>query len=164
MTRNKSIYQQYKRTLCYFKISLWSESISPWLLLASLFYKCKRYPCFFFSCTPDKMKLNHANSLAEQTVFKHMTENWWLLHAFKYLFIDNVCFQYPFCLLPYEIISLITDESLYFPPFVYSYLLQCLCCYHLGDVRGKQNALHDLELTIKEGYFIVEQEIILKTV
>ncbi|CAC5418861.1 unnamed protein product [Mytilus coruscus] len=61
----------------------------------------------------------------------------------------------------HELKPLITDDSLPFPPVVYSYLLQFLCCYHLGDYIGKLNALHDLELTIRERYFVFANDDIL---
>ncbi|CAC5418867.1 unnamed protein product [Mytilus coruscus] len=169
--KNKSFYKQYKRIFGYFKISLKSDSITSWLLLATLFYKCKRYrECLdiinycLFSCTPDKIYLHCTNSLTEQTVFKQMQQKWGLLHAFKYLMIENVCFQYPFCLLPNELISLITGERLRFPPVVYSFLLQLLCCHHLSDYRGKHNALDNLELTIRKRYFIFPNKKIFRIV
>ncbi|VDI08166.1 Hypothetical predicted protein [Mytilus galloprovincialis] len=169
--RNKSFYKQYKILFCHFKISLQLYSVTSWLLLASLYYNCKRFrECFdiinycLFSCTPDKIYLHPANSWAEQTVFNQMNQSQGLLHSFKYLIIENVLFQYPFCLLPNELIALINGESLQIPPVVYSYLLQFLCCYHLGDSRGKHNALYNLELTIRKRYFIIPNKIIFKTV
>ncbi|CAG2218920.1 unnamed protein product [Mytilus edulis] len=143
--KNKSFYQRYKRLFVLFKISLQSNSVSSWLLLASLFYKCKRFlECLdiinycLFSCTPHMIDLHPANSLAEQTVFKQMKQILGLLLALKHLLIEYVCFRHPFYLLPNELMSLITDVMLHFPPVVYSYVLQFLCCYHLDDKRGKK--------------------------
>ncbi|VDI59937.1 Hypothetical predicted protein [Mytilus galloprovincialis] len=169
--KNKSFYRQNKKLFGHFKMSLQSDSVSSWLLLASLFYKCKRFrECLdiinycLVSCTPDKIYLHAANSFAEQTVFQQMEKKWGLLHAFKYLMIDNVGFHYPFCLLPNELISLISCKPLIFPPVVYSYLLQFLCCHRLQDYIGKLNALQNLELTRRERYLIYPNEHILKIV
>ncbi|VDI01962.1 Hypothetical predicted protein [Mytilus galloprovincialis] len=162
MARNKLFYQQYKRTLFYLKISLRSSSISTWLLQASLFYNCKRFhECLdiinycLFSSNPDKIHLKYANSLADQTVFNQIKQKWGLLYAFKYLMIEPVRFRYPFYLLPHELKPLKVDEYCSIPPVVYSYLLQFLCCHQLGYNRGKHDALHDLELTVRNQYLIM---------
>ncbi|XP_071142027.1 uncharacterized protein [Mytilus edulis] len=171
--RNKSFYKQYKRLFVYFKISSQSDSVSSWLLVASLFYVCKRFrECLdiinycLFSCTPDKIYVHTANSLVEQTVFEQMKQRLGLLLAFKHLVIEDVCFQHPFYLLPNELISLVTCEHprLIFPPVVYAYLLQFLCYYHLDDCRGKHNALHNLELTIREQFLIFPSKSMLNRV
>ncbi|CAC5418865.1 unnamed protein product [Mytilus coruscus] len=168
--KNKTFYRQYQLAVCKCKISLQSDSISSWLMLASLFYKCKRfhesldvinYSLSWFN--PDKIYLHIANRLAEQTVFKKIKQRFGLLLAFKHLIVEDVCFRHPFCLLPDELIPLITGYSLYFSPVVYSYLLQFLCCYHLGDYRGKHKALYDFELTIGERLFMFPSLDIVRT-
>lgn len=75
--RNKSFYNQFKRTLGFFKISFQRDSISSWLLFASFLFKCKRFPeCLVIinyslsNCTPDTIFLDFENSLLEQTVFR----------------------------------------------------------------------------------------------
>lgn len=130
--KNKSFYKQYSRMFGHFKISLQADYVSSGFLVASLFYKCERYQEFFgiinyslfISCTPDtcKIYLHRANSLAEQTVFKEMTHKFGLLHAFKYLRIENLCFLYPFDLLPNELTSLTDDSTCFIPTVVYSYI------------------------------------------
>ncbi|CAC5418864.1 unnamed protein product [Mytilus coruscus] len=109
-------------------------------------------------CSPDMIHLHLANSLVEQTAFEEIKHRCGLLLAIKHLVIENVCFRHPCCLLPDELIPVITGESLIFPLVVYSYLLQFLCCYQLRDNRGKQKALHDLELTINKRCFISPSE------
>ncbi|XP_071142022.1 uncharacterized protein [Mytilus edulis] len=171
MARNKLFYQQLKKSLCSFKISLRSSSTSTWLWLASIFYNCKRFQeCLdiinycLFSSTPDRIYLNFANSLAEQTIFNQMKQKWGLLYAFKYLMIDAVAFQYPFYLLPDELKSLIVGKYFCIPPVVYSYLLQFLCFYQLGNNRGKHDALHDLELTVRNQYLIRPDKFTLRNI
>ncbi|XP_076084391.1 uncharacterized protein LOC143055134 [Mytilus galloprovincialis] len=98
--KNKSFYKQYKRLFGHININLQSDSITPWLLLSSLFYKCKRFrECLYiinyllFSCNPDRIYVHLANSLAEQTVFKQMKQTLGLMHTFKYLIIEHIYFQ-----------------------------------------------------------------------
>ncbi|XP_071142020.1 protein mab-21-like [Mytilus edulis] len=95
--KNKSFYKQYKRLFGHINIRLQSDSITPWLLLSSLFYKCKRFrECLnminycLFTCTPDRINVDFAYSLAEQTVFKQMKKTLGLMHACKYLILENV--------------------------------------------------------------------------
>ncbi|CAC5418863.1 unnamed protein product [Mytilus coruscus] len=167
---NNSFYKQYKNTLFYFKISLQSDSVSSWLLLASLFYNCKRYlECLeiIHFClsrfTLDKIYIHVANNLTEQTIFKKMKQRFGLLITFKYLIIGFLNFKNPFGLLPNELKSLIRGNRIDFPPVVYSYVLSCLCYHHMRDYRKKLNALSDLELTVKERYFVFPSAILLKT-
>lgn len=115
-------------------------------------------------CTPNMVRLNFTNSLVEQNVFKEMKHRCELLLAMKHLIIENLYFRYQFCLLPEELIPLIVEERLLIPPVVYSYLQQFLCCHHLGNYTGKQNGLHDLELTIREQYFILDNILTLRIV
>ncbi|CAG2198219.1 unnamed protein product [Mytilus edulis] len=111
--------------------------------------------CFRFNSTPDRIYLKYANTLAEQTIFNQIKQKWGLLYAFKYLMIDGVEFLKPFYLLPHELKPLIVDEYCSIPPVVYSYVLKFLCCHQLGYNRGKHDALHDLELTIRNQYLIL---------
>ncbi|CAG2221770.1 unnamed protein product [Mytilus edulis] len=120
IARNKLFYQQYNRSLCYLKINIRSLPMSAWLLLASLFYKSKRFQeCrviinyFLSRCSPDMIHLNFTNSLVEQTLFKDMKHRCGLLLTFKNLVIINVCFRHPFCLLPDELMPLIHGKNVY---------------------------------------------------
>ncbi|VDI01960.1 Hypothetical predicted protein [Mytilus galloprovincialis] len=160
---NNSFYKQYKSTLFYFKIGLQSDYVSSWLMLASLFYKCKRYwECldilhFCLSCvTPNKIYLHVANNLTEQTIFKKMKQRFGLLITFKYLITNFLNFRKPFGLLPNELKPLIRGNRIDFPPVVYANVLSFLCYHHMRDYRKKLNALSDLELTVKERYFVLK--------
>lgn len=136
-------------------------SISPWLLLASLFYKCERFlECLYIiNCgisifSPNKILLHSANSLAEQTVFNEMKQKCGLFNAFKHLVNGNVCFPYPYSLLPDEMEHLtfkirVDREVLSLSPDDYWYFLQILCCYQVGDDRAAEKATHDFELKKK---------------
>lgn len=109
----------------------------------------------FIQMHPDMIHLRFVKKLGSADWFYRNENQMWFLLAMKHLIIENVCFQFPFSLLPDELKPLIDRYFICIPPVVYLYLLQFLCFYHLGDNRGKNNALHDLELTVKEQYFIV---------
>lgn len=83
-----------------------------------------------------------------------MKHRYGLLLAMKHFVIKDVWFRNPYCFLPDELKPLIAQGNILIPPVVYSYLLRFLCVPHLGDNRGKQISMHDLELTIRERYFI----------
>lgn len=133
-------------------------------MLASLFYKHKRFhECIdvlnygLSKCSPDKIKLHSDNSFSEQTIFRKMKDAIGLLSTCQHLLIESVQFHAPFCLLPVEltpVLKLFDEDFLMFPPVVYLKMLQFLCLHHLGDSRGKRNSLRELELTVRELYFI----------
>ena len=42
------------------------------------------------------------------------------------------------------------------PSVAFAHFLKFLCFYHLGNQRGKREAFRDLQLTVIEGYFIIQ--------
>ncbi|CAC5393323.1 unnamed protein product [Mytilus coruscus] len=168
-TSNKLVYELYQiHSLC-FKAGLYFDAISAWSLLASLFYKQKRFHeskditnYTLSKCTPDKIMLPFNNSLPEQTYFQKVKEAVGLLLTCKHLIIGMVLFTKPYYLLPVELFPLIQHDvrkkTFGIPAVVYLNMLSFLCVYHLGDNRGKLNALRDLELTIRERYFILPSD------
>lgn len=161
---NKYFYRQNNITLGSFRIGLFTDTLCSWLLLASFMYQCKRFKeCLYIinfclsKCTPDVIFLSISNSLKDHTVFQRMKQAVGLLLTCKHFIIQYSVFNYPFNLLPRELITLSQNtEIIMIPPVVYCNVLLCLCFHHLRDDGGKQNALHDLELTIREMYFIQE--------
>lgn len=156
-TRNKPAYRQYKRLLGCFKISLHSNSISSWLLLASLFYKYKR----FQECL-DIITYNLSNYSADTIQLRKIIKKCGLLVVHKHLVFEHIKFWHPFYLLPNELNSLKGIKELHFFPDVYSYLLRCLCFNQLGDHREKINALRDLELRVLVHFFFYKIRIFYK--
>lgn len=72
----------------------------------------------------------------------------------------------PFHFLPTEFVPLIGKTHtirMRFPLVVYLNVLLYFCLHHLGDNNGKIIALQDLELTISERYFIINNKEQLKT-
>ncbi|CAG2231753.1 unnamed protein product [Mytilus edulis] len=119
-------------------------------------------------CSPDRIQCYFADarySLEEQTVFNRMRQRVGLIATCKNLIIRNVVFNYPFTLLPTELTRLPRVYNfIYVPSVVYCHVILFLCFHHLRDARGKLTARRDLQLTIKERYFIRHDEITLKIV
>lgn len=168
--RNKYQYKQYQISLHCFKAGLYANTISVWSLLASLFYKQKRFHeskditnYTLSKCTPDKIMLPFNNSLPEQTYFQKVKEAVGLLLTFKHLIINSVWFTEPYYLLPVELTPLIQRAGFrnicIIPSVVYLNMLSFLCLHHLEDHRGKLNALRDLQLTIRKRYFILSNKL-----
>ncbi|CAG2231751.1 unnamed protein product [Mytilus edulis] len=140
----------------------WPNALSNWLLLASFMYQHKRFlECIDIinhcvsQCTPDKIYSFFKKNVEEQTAFQKMKKTVGLILTCKHLMYQDVHFFHPFQLLPTELTTL--PKSIFIviiPPVVYSNVLLFLCFHHLRDGRGKLNTLRDLELTIREMYFI----------
>ncbi|CAC5379453.1 unnamed protein product [Mytilus coruscus] len=168
---NKFVYKQYQTSFKYFEAGKHCDATSAWLLLASLFYKHKRFnECIdiinytLSKCTPDKIVLWQGVTLMEQTFFQKIKNKAGFLSKCKHLIIELLRFRSPFYLLPVELTPLIeTDRGdVLIPPVVYLNTLAFLCSHHLKDNRGKQVALQDLELTIRERYLIVPNKMMLE--
>ncbi|CAC5379439.1 unnamed protein product [Mytilus coruscus] len=166
--RNKYVYKQYQIRLHCFRAGLYNDAVSAWSLLASLYYKYKRFhECIdivnytLSKCTPDKIMLSLNHNLSEQTYFQTVKKSVGFLLVCKHLIIDNISLTKPNDLVPVELTPLLIqhDEiTCTIPPVVYLNMLSLLCLHHLGDHRGKLNALKDLELTIRELYFILPRK------
>ena len=172
---NKSFYRQNHIMFGSVKLGLSSDVLNSWILFASSLYQCKRFKeCIYIinyclsKCTPHKIASYISDdrySLEEQTVFNRMRQRVGLIATCKNLIIRDVFFYYPFTLLPTELTRLPRMGNLiYVPSVVYCHVILFLCFYHLRDVRGKLTARRDLQLTIKERYFIRRDEITLKIV
>lgn len=169
--RNKLFYKQYQRLFGFFRITLRSDSIISWLLLASFFYKCKRFrECTdvinysLSNCTLDKILLQRDNSLAEQTVFQEMKQKYGLMIAHKHVLYEYICFREPFSLLPSELTPITNELAVLIPPVFYCHLLKFLCFYQLGDNRGKIDAINDMDQTIRRRKLVILNEPMLEKV
>ena len=162
---NKSFYRQSHIIFGTFKIGLSFDVLNSWLLFASYLYQCKRFKqCITIisyclsKCTPDNIPLYYSVShfsLEEQTVFERMHRAVGLIATCKNLIIQDVVFYFPFILLPIELTRLPkVMNRMYIPSVVYCHVLLFLCFHHLRDNRGKLTAIRDIELTIRERYFI----------
>ncbi|XP_071179924.1 uncharacterized protein [Mytilus edulis] len=163
--RNKSVYKQYQVHFNCLNTGIYSDVNTAWSLLASFFYKHDRFhECIYIvnyclsKCTPDKIMLRLHNRFCEQTYFQRVKKAVGIILACKYLIVDMVLFKKPYHLFPVELFHIIPQDVrkdiFRIPAVVYLNMLSFLCLYHLGDDRGKLNALRDLELTIRKKYFI----------
>ena len=159
---NKATYKRYRKCLCHLLLGLNQDGISGWLLLASFFYTRKQYKecrtiirhCLHKS-TPDKILL--CNNMDKKCLNEfdkqlNMVQKPRFLHACKTIVVDDVKFIEPSCLLP-VILSHATGKPT-IPSVVFANFLDCLCLHHLNQDDEKWRALHKLQLTIKEMYFI----------
>ncbi|VDI01675.1 cyclic GMP-AMP synthase [Mytilus galloprovincialis] len=164
---NKSVYEQYQISLNCFKAGIHFNVTATWLLLASLYYKYRRFhECIdiinysLSKCTPDKILLHLDKTFKDQTYFQQMRKSVGFLSTCKHLVVENVWFRPPFTLLPVELTPLIESvvHAKFIPAVVYLNSLTFLCSYHLEDIRGLHTALRNLELTIRDKYFIIPNE------
>ncbi|XP_063406539.1 uncharacterized protein LOC134690495 [Mytilus trossulus] len=173
---NKSFYKYNHIIVGTVRIGLSFDVLNSWILFASFLYQCKRFKeCISIinyclsKCSPDKIPgyFSHVCcSLEKQTVFERMRQRVGLLATCKNLIIRDVVFYYPFTLLPKELARLqrIRRRLIYVPSVVYCHVILFLCFHHLRDDRGKLTALRDLQLTIRENYFMNRGEPSLLTV
>ncbi|CAG2187998.1 EXOC3 [Mytilus edulis] len=111
---NKSVYEQYQISLNCFKAGIHFNVTATWLLLASLYYKYRRFhECIdiinysLSKCTPDKILLHLDKTFKDQTYFQQMRKSVGFLSTCKHLVVENVWFRPPFTLLPVELTPLI---------------------------------------------------------
>lgn len=154
---NKSFYRHYYITFGIFKIGLYSNIMSAWLLLASFMYQQERFrECIdiinygLSKCTPDVISSYSEHNLKQHNYFHRMKQSYGLLVTCKKLYFQNINFHYPFSFWPKELTLLDDNEAISISPVVYSYVLSSLCCHHLRDVTGKLNAIRDLKSTLDD--------------
>ncbi|VDI33852.1 Hypothetical predicted protein [Mytilus galloprovincialis] len=157
--RNKNQYKQHKTCLSYLLMSINHDTVSVWLMLASLFYKEKQYnKCVILilyalsKCTIDKLIRGTELSVTQRLVIK-----WYLIYkqgvvrSLKFVLVDNVIFATS-AFIPLEL--LIVESGYEIPPIVYAHFMSFLCHYHMNNMRECRSSLRDLQLTIAENYFM----------
>jgi hypothetical protein len=73
--------------------------------------------------------------------------------------IGDVWYSRQSPLMPRELQPEVQDSTFYVPPVVMSHCLRFLCYNHLHNIVNRQQSLRDLNLTIKEKYFIPKNEL-----
>ena len=175
---NKQRYIQYRRCRSYLMIGLNHDAVSGWLLLASLFYRYKQYrECIHVieycltKCTPDKILLTLKPDVEDQSRFErfmHTLGRGKFLYTCKQCLIGHTWFFKSSRILPDEIRCVFGMTFLgkyqltMMPSVVLAHFLKFLCCCHLGNQRGKQEAFRDLQLTIIERYFFSQYQDIIE--
>jgi hypothetical protein len=82
-----------------------------------------------------------------------------ITRVLKLLLVRYVTFSPHSTLIPEELkLEVVHNFHYYLTPVVYSHFLRCLCYYHLNNVNQCYSALADLQLTISEDYFILNND------
>ena len=160
--RNKTQYNQYRTCLSYLLYNLHHDSVSGWLLLASLYYRMKHYNTALHivsyavsKCTPEKVYYQNNLSSEQYALIKTKTmQSISITRVLKLLLVRDVLFIPQSTLIPEELELEVAHILHNIPPVVYSHFLSFLCHYHLNNVNQCYSALADLQLTISEDYFI----------
>ncbi|XP_052081006.1 uncharacterized protein LOC127718971 [Mytilus californianus] len=162
---NKFKYKQYKSCLSTLLKNIYHDAVSGWLMVASLFYKTKQYNkalhIIMYSmskCTPEKLHRFMTMSDIHYQLLKLQTfhqKSFVCLQ--KTMFVDCMQFTKDSTIIPDELQINHKNGRMIFPSTVFAYFLNCLCHYHLNNVRQCQDSLQGLEMTTdEEDYFIAE--------
>jgi hypothetical protein len=160
--RNKTQYNQYRTCLSYLLYNLHHDSVSGWLLLASLYYRMKHYNTALHivsyavsKCTPEKVYYQNNLSSEQYALIKTKTmQSISITRVLKLLLVRFVFFIPQSTLIPEELELEVAHLPSGLPPVVHSHFLSFLCHYHLNNVNQCYSALADLQRTISEDYFI----------
>ena len=161
--RNKTQYNQYRTCLSYLLYNTHHDSVSGWLMLASFYYRMKHYNTALHivsyavsKCTPEKVYCQQNLSNEHRALIKIKTmQSISITRVLKLLLVSFVQFIPQSTLIPEELELEVAHISHILPPVVYSHFLSFLCHYHLNNVNQCYSALADLQLTIFEDYFIL---------
>ena len=161
--RNKTQYNQYRTCLSYLLYNLHHDSVSGWLMLASFYYRMKHYNTALHivsyavsKCTPEKVYYEENLSNEHYTLIKTKTiQSMIITRVLKLLLVRTVHFIPQSTLIPEELELEVAHFPYILSPVVYSHFLSFLCHYHLNNVNQCYSALADLQLTISEDYFIL---------
>jgi len=167
VNRNKDQYKQYRRHLCYLTQNIHHDAVSGWLMLASFYYKMKRYNTALYiisyalsKCTPEKVYYQANLSDWQYELIKTRTvQSLGITSILKLLHVRFVVFTEQSTLIPEELELEVVNNIHFLPPVVYSHFLLFLCHFHLNNVNQCYNSLRNLQLTISEDYFISDSMI-----
>ena len=164
--RNKTQYNQYRTCLSYLLYNLHHDSVSGWLMLASFYYRMKHYntainiTTYAVSyCTTEKVYYQKNLSREQYALIKNKTiHSMSIIRVLKLLLVRLGYFKRQSTLIPEELELEVVNNRHVLSPVAYSHFLRFLCYYHLNNVNLCYNALADLQLTISEDYFILDNE------
>jgi hypothetical protein len=148
-----------------------NDAVSGWLLYASFYYVLGQYNStlkiidhILSRCTPDMIMLHKAHYTTND--IKYYKQNAGcskitLNEKMRLATINDVRYVEQSTLIPHELKLEVQKKGGIFdvPPVVMSHCLRFLCYHHLYDIVNKQESLSDLYLTIKEKYFISENQL-----
>jgi tetratricopeptide (TPR) repeat protein len=161
--RNKTKYNQYRTCLSYLLCHLNHDSVSGWLLLASFYYRMKHYNTALnivsyavSKCTTEKVYYEENLSNEQYALIKTKTpQSISITRVLKLFLVRYVNFTRQSTLIPEELELEVVNGLHHLPPVAYSHFMCFLCHYHLNNVNQCHSALVDLQQTISEDYFIL---------
>jgi tetratricopeptide (TPR) repeat protein len=135
-------------------------------MLASFYYRMKHYNTAInivtyavSKCTPEKVYYQENLSSEQYALIKTKTiQSMSIIRVLKLLLVRLGNFKRQSTLIPEELELEVVNDTHVLSPVVYSHFLRFLCYYHLNNVNLCYSALADLQLTISEDYFILDNE------
>ena len=146
-----------------------SDAVSGWLFYASFYYVLGQNNTalsiidhVLSRCTPDMIVLRIINYTTYH--FKYYKQiigcsNITLNEKMRMATIDSVWYVKQSTLIPHELKPEVQDGVFLVPSVIMSHCLRFLCYHHLYNIVNRQQSLRDLYLTIKEGYFVGENQL-----
>ncbi|VDI01573.1 Hypothetical predicted protein [Mytilus galloprovincialis] len=143
---------------------LQTDAVNGWLLYASFYYVIGQYKVtlritdyVLSKCTHDKLYTGFStfsqdmiNKYAKNICTKNVTLN----EKAKLATINYFTYMKRSSLIPVELSLEVENNELFVPPVVLTHCLRVLCFNHLGETFNTLHALQDLNLTVREKYFI----------
>ncbi|XP_076084889.1 uncharacterized protein LOC143055611 [Mytilus galloprovincialis] len=144
--------------------SLQTDAVNGWLLYASLFYVIGQYKVtlritdyVLSKCTHDKLHIGFLtfpqdiiNNYAKNIYTKNVTLN----EKAKLATITHFRYLKRSSLIPAELSLEVENNDFIVPPIVLTHCLRVLCFHHLDETFNTLQARRDLNLTVREMYFI----------
>ncbi|XP_063399939.1 uncharacterized protein LOC134684575 [Mytilus trossulus] len=168
LSLNKVFYEIHKQRLPYIILGLNADAASGWLYLATYLFSLNQFSVSLriidyalSKCTPDKLYCCNDDLHYEQL---YDTEQ----QALKYgcLDISSIFRRHVITAILFWKDSILPIKRIYelknrydftnssLPPVVYAHYLRFLCFYRLYDGDNCRKCLHDIQLTIENGYFV----------
>ncbi|XP_052100804.1 uncharacterized protein LOC127734818 isoform X2 [Mytilus californianus] len=150
---NKQKYFTYRRNISQLLISVHSDAVSWWLLLASFFYNHKKYMAsillidYVFSKYTDE-KLEAPNGVwlgfnRNQQLMLNSTKHENILTVLKAFTIQELRFSDNSQMIPFELQQVImTKENRIIHPRPFAHFLSFLCYYHLRDLTSCRRSMY----------------------
>jgi hypothetical protein len=146
-----------------------TDAVSGWLLYASFYYVLGQYNTtlkiidhVLSRCTPNMLLLCVDNNTTEVIMYYKQNvgcSTITLNEKMRLATIDDVWYSRQSPLMPRELQPEVQDGKFHVSPVAMSHCLRFLCYHHLYNIVNRQQSLRDLYLTIKENYFISENEL-----
>ncbi|XP_052085883.1 uncharacterized protein LOC127723344 [Mytilus californianus] len=159
-TETYNIHKRYHRHL---KDGIKADAISGWLLYASFYYVTGQFNVtlkltdyVLSKCLSDMVLVGCVNYCEghKHSYRNHVHSAMTLNERMRIATIHGVNYTQHSSLIPGELQLEVNDQTMTISPILMSHCLRFLCFHHLGDIFNRQQALHDLYLTVMNGNFV----------